>query len=100
MSKVDGKDFINELYEIWKSKGPDTTLPQAVSKFVAVHAQDFVFTMAQRYKDKTIVELQESFKERDLEYMGNTGGDIMACIRFEKEIIAEEALYIAEKTII
>ena len=55
MSKVDGNDFINELYEILNSEGSDTTLPQAVCKFVDVHAQDFVFTMAQRYKDKTVV---------------------------------------------
>ena len=53
MSKVDGKDFVRELYGIMGSDGSGTTLPRAISKFVYVHAQAFVFTMAQRYHEKT-----------------------------------------------
>ena len=99
MSKVDDKDFVKELYGIMESEGPGTTLPQAISKFVDIHAHAFVATMAQRYEDKTYDDLQESLRDRRLLRTVSKIEAIKSCLRYENETIAEIMIYDAKKAI-
>ena len=67
------------------SEGLDTTLPQAIHKFVDMHAHAFVATMAHRHKDKTYGELHENRRDRSLQRTVSKIAAIKSYLRYENK---------------
>ena len=96
--KIESEEFEEELKMITDELDPNATMPQAINIYIETIGKQLWIARWKRYRTKSSDQMKESIDWRGLTSTRDMKRDACACIRYDKERVADTARRILEET--